>query len=123
MADFTQKSVAYSLNTAEILDLAGEGNIFFSRGEGKDWRYQLIDGLYPASYPQHKKIDEAKEIINKVGKGVPLEPWEQNSLMNTINYVRVINGLAHFLKIPERINIIPEGVKVSGDQILAAIKG
>jgi hypothetical protein len=46
LKDFTERTMAYSQETGEILDLAGADNVTVFRKDGT-WRYRLVDALYP----------------------------------------------------------------------------
>jgi hypothetical protein len=107
LREVIEKTIVYTEETGEILDLIGENNLTFSRKDEK-WTYRLIDALYPR---ESKMIEKTKAILLKLSAGIEIEDDEQNILMNALNFVRTINGLAEQLSIQKRINIVPEGMK------------
>jgi hypothetical protein len=126
LKEFVTRAIAYSGETGESLDLAGDDNIIFSEKDSGEWNYVLVDALYPSAPPPEDKMEQTKAILAKLdgyneGDLNPLGPQEQNILMNIVNYVRTINGLANYLGIDERINITPERVDIDSDKIFRAI--
>jgi len=125
LKDFAKKSIQYTLDTGEALDLAGQDNvIFFKNSEGK-WSYKLPDALYPSPpLNSEGKVKEVQDIIAHASTdGVnALNNGERNVLMNTVNYVRVVNGLANWLGVEERINLVPKEVtNIEPQSIMDAI--
>ncbi len=101
LAEFTQKAIAYTQNTGEILDLAGEDNVAFVK-KGGHWTYRLIDAAAYGKYAESSQLS-----LRKLAQGKELSEEEAFGLYNTVNYVRTINGTALFLGLPDRIKIIP----------------
>lgn len=107
-ADFVQKTIRYANETGESLDLAGPDNVYFAQKNGA-WNYKLIDALYPDT---EAILPRAREIINKCARGEQLDDvHEPNILLNALNFVRTINGLAAYLGMQERIALIPPEAK------------
>jgi hypothetical protein len=98
--DFVTRSVAYSNDTRENLDLVGKNNVVFL--DRDEWDYKLIDALNPKAIPI---IDLTKEAIQKVSEGITLEDQEIRNLLNGLGYIRTINALAHKFKLSERIRL------------------
>ena len=123
--DFVQKSVQYTKDTGEMLDLAGQDNVIFFKDKNGNWTYNLPDALYPSPpISPEGKLKEVQDILSKVSSNgtESLSPSERNVLMNTVNYARVINGLANWLEVSERIDLIPENVhNIDSQTIMNAI--
>lgn len=110
LKDFVEKCIWYTEETDEILDLAGSDNVIFTKKDNK-WTYRLVDALYPLG----KSVKKAKSALLKISVGNELTKEDKIYLLNTVNYVRLINGLADLLGIHKRINIVPE--VMVGDKI------
>jgi len=110
LKDFVEKCICYTEETGEFLDLAGSNNVIFTKKDHK-WSYRLLDALYPIG----RLVKKAKSAFLKISVGNELTKEDKNYLLNTLNYVRLINGLADLLGIHKRINIVPE--VMVGDKI------
>lgn len=125
LKDFVAKSVQYSNQSGEILDIAGSDNVFFAKDTEGNFNYLIPDALYPGRSEIESRIEMTKKIIkHAVDSGVVnLEDWERNTLMNTLNYVRVINSLSIWLGLEQRISIIPDELegKVTAKLLYEAI--
>jgi hypothetical protein len=115
LKELIEKSIIYTEETGEILDLIGDDNIVFSKKDGK-WNYRLVDALYPHST---KMVERAKAIILKLSTGTGIDESEQNVLMNAFNYIRTINGLAEQLGVEKRLSIVPKGM---GNEVVDYLK-
>jgi hypothetical protein len=87
VADFVTRAIAYSKQTGEVLDLAGESNVVFSRDGG----YLLIDAL---TTKPRKRYAMLPDLLKKVAVNDLLSLPERKDLLNGIGYVRAMNYLA-----------------------------
>lgn len=122
---FVKASITYAEETGNILALAGQDNVLFYKDDGK-WTYLLVDVL-----PVHAEAMYAlsKEVLHAAATGRPVwqhksdveTTYEKQLLMKTLNFVRMINGLAMELGIPNRLNLVSEEDRnnVNLEEILA----
>jgi hypothetical protein len=118
LSSLVDKIISFSKESGEILDLAGEDNTILFKKDGK-WDFILVDARYPGV---SILLPKAKEIIRKLSLMITIDPQELNDLVNVLNFVRTINGLALILGLPSRIDIVPEGVNIENIDILAIAK-
>lgn len=118
LKELVEKSISYTQETGEILDLIGEDNVVLSKKDG-EWTYRLVDALYPHNA---RMVEKTKAVMLKLSIGKAIDEGEQNILMNAFNYVRTINGLAEKLGVEKRLNIIPEGMGNETVDYLAVIR-
>lgn len=107
LRDFVQKAVRYTSETGETLDLAGSDNVAVYQQDGK-WNYELLDALYPGTKDM---VPRTQQALRKLAAGEEIDDGNRNVLMNTINYVRTINGLAKSLGTKHYIDIVPPEAK------------
>lgn len=107
LVDLIGKSISYTQETGEILDLAGADNITFSQTNGK-WTYRLVDALYPG---EKSMVDKTKIALLNLSLGNEIGEGERNQVMNSFNYARTINGLAEQFGVQQRVNMVPEGMQ------------
>ena len=67
-------------------------------------------------------IDRTKDAIQQVQMLGITEPQNTNILMNSLNYIRTINGLAGILGIEQRIKIISEEDNIDDLDFLSLIQ-
>lgn len=110
LRDFTERAMRYANETGEILDLAGADNVTVFKKDGA-WQYRLVDALYPTGTNQSRvsMLDSAKSFAKDAVDGKTLDEGKTNVLMNTVNFLRTINGLAREVGATERIALLPEG--------------
>lgn len=122
LKNFAQRAINYSKVTGESLDLAGSDNVIFFKKEAT-WNYKLVDALYPSPPPSEGKIQQTRNIISEAAQnnGESIDKGDANVLMNTLNYVHVVNGLATWLGADGRIDLVPEGVSVTPDMLMKTI--
>lgn len=123
LADFTQKSLQYTNDTGEILDFAGLDNIIFFPDSQGHWQYLLTDALFPAN--GHEMITEAKDTLVELAQNgaLDIDHVETIVLKNTLNYVRTVNGLAQWLGLDSRIDLIsPLAKQLTPEQIFSLIR-
>ena len=108
LKDMIERAIAYTEETGEALDLAGTDNVAFFQKVGM-WTYRLVDALYP---DEKNMVNKTKIALLKLSTGASIDKGEENILMNMLNYVRTINGLAEQFGVVGRINVVPEGMKL-----------
>jgi|GEM_PF-932505 len=107
LCDLVQKVIRYTNETGEILDLAGNDNITVFQKDGK-WTYRLIDALYPMEIDN---VENTRKAIQKLAYDQVLDKDDQGCLFNVLNFTRTINGLASYLGVQQRIEIVPEHLR------------
>lgn len=118
LKDFVLRSIEYTLQTGETLDLAGTDNVAVYKQDGK-WSHELLDALYPGN---NAMVEATQAGIIKLTNGQEPTRSEMSSIMNSINYVRTINGLAKYLGIQQRIDIVPQEATGATIDYLGEIK-
>jgi hypothetical protein len=107
LRDFVEKTMAYVEDTGELLDLAGDDNVTVFQKDGK-WNYRLVDALYPTGaspYPK-RMLDTARESVAAAARGE--DAGQKNLVYNTINFLRVLNGMARQFGVGRQISIAAE---------------
>lgn len=104
LQDFVKKAIAYSEATGEIIDIAGIHNVTLFK-ENEEWNYELIDHLYP----EKSVLTKTREILASLKKDEELTDHEKSIVVNAVNYVRFVNGLATFLDTPGRLQLLNKG--------------
>jgi hypothetical protein len=117
LREFARKTIDYARTTGEILDLAGDDNVVFFK-EGEKWNYKLIDALYPG---ETDLLSKSEPLMRKAVAGENLDSYDRGRLMNIVNFVRGINGLAARLGLPDRLEVVPDDLKGKVD-FFAAIE-
>lgn len=111
LKDFVTKTIVYARETGEIIDIFGPNNIVFFQN-GTRWTYRLLDPMYATTYFESSHlIASAQEILHKIAAQQQLTGNEYSIILTVLNFVRTINGLAVFLGIKERLDIIPSELK------------
>jgi hypothetical protein len=118
LRDFLEKAITYTSETGEILDLAGRDNVALYQKEGQ-WSYELLDALYPSDGDM---VPQFQQVIAKLAAGQEVKDSERNILLNFVNYARTINGLAKYIGIEQRIDIVPADLKNAEIDYLVEIK-
>ncbi len=103
--DFVEKSITYTEETGEVLDLAGGDNVVFYE-RGGDAAYTLID----AKYPREGMVELSKGFYEELKQGGELKYWNLLVLANFFNYVRTINGLAILSGSDKRLKLLTEDI-------------
>lgn len=106
LIDFVRRAIQYTNETGELLDLAGFDNVPFWREPDGTWNYRLVDALYPG-YGNSAKLELAPGALIRAAAGEQLDNDTRVGLLNAVNYVRLVNGLAAYLGEGERIDLVP----------------
>jgi hypothetical protein len=96
--DFIERAVRYTQDTGEILDLAGKSNVRLYK-EGETWKMAMPD----PSAPERGSWDKANLALLAVSRGEPLPPDRLGSILNSLNYARLLNALASVTHAPKRL--------------------
>lgn len=110
-----EQAIAYITQTGAGLDLAGEHNVSVYK-EAKKWKYLLLDAKYGSNL-----IEQAKQVLNKINHDQKIEHNEANQLMNALNMIRLINGLAALTGSEKRLDIFNEPIEDLSEKIFSAI--
>ena len=108
IADFQKKAVLFSEKNDDILDIAGRDNVVFHLNKHGAWTYTIIDGLYPFDTLILKK---GREALVRFEMGRETTSMEGNAVFQSVNYVRVINGLGKILNTGAFIDFTPEEMR------------
>ncbi len=87
--DFVSRAVEYTTETGEILDMAGRSNLRVYLA-GDKWQLIMPDPLFPDT----KTWMEAEAILWSQERGQELHGDHLATLVNSMNYARLINALA-----------------------------
>jgi hypothetical protein len=101
VSDFIKKSIQYTMQTGQVLALAGNDNVFFYMKNGH-WNYTLMDVI---PVPTEPIFEDSRALEEKILNGEKLSARESFLLERALNYVRVINGTAKILGLQERIEL------------------
>lgn len=109
LKDFVEKTMDYSDETGEILDLAGKDNVTVYQKDGK-WNFRLVDALYPTgtNLKGSSMLESARASVGKAAKGETIDEGEKNVVLNTLNFVRAINGMARQLGVPRQVRLVAD---------------
>lgn len=120
LTDFQKRAVQFSEKNDDILDIIGKDNIVFHRDQDGAWTYTIIDGLYPFDTNVLRK---GREALLKMDIGIAADNKEQNAYMQSVNYVRVVNGLGKILETGSYIDFLPEELKENPEVVSNNILG
>lgn len=104
LRSFFMGAIAYSRATGDIIDMSGAHNISIFKKDNS-WNLEILDNLYPDS--KHAVID-TRTILKEFHRQKQINERDTYILANTLNYVRFVNGMAHYLNLPERVEIWDE---------------
>ncbi len=99
LEDFVRRLILYTNSTNRILDLVGKDNVVFLQTLDKNWRYLLVDVLYEARLTTKHVLKASQQII----AGATCTDLERSILTNGLQAVRIVNGLATALEMPDRV--------------------
>jgi hypothetical protein len=101
LRNFFMSAIAYSKATGDIIDMSGSHNISIFKKDGT-WNLEVLDNLYPES--RHAIVD-TRVILRELNHRGQVSERDIYILANTLNYTRFVNGMAHYLNLPERVEI------------------
>lgn len=103
--DYVGRVIQYSLDTEEIVDMAGGGNVLFIKNKEQRWQPFLMDALSPADL-NFKLLKQGALLIKHQQ---PVDTHAKANILNVINYVRFVNALAMLADSSARLDV--PGVK------------
>jgi len=106
LKDLTEKMISYFEKTGMVFDMVGDDNIAVMKENGY-WTYKFVDAIYPGTGDMRAS---AQKTVLDLAQGEVVDKPSRNDLMNTLNFVRTVNGLAEFTGSEKRIRIIPDEV-------------
>ena len=101
ITDFIKKTIDYVNSAGEIIDIQGDGNVSFVKGEDGTWNYILVDALYPRGA---LTMHEIKTIFINFKEKKNFEERDYSIMFSALNFIRTINGFAKYLGLGARIN-------------------
>jgi len=101
MLDFLRRAIAYSRETRETLDIAGQGNVVFVL-DSREHRVFLPDALAPG---EGNSITAAVDVLNAFASGATVTRRERFLVFNVLHYVRLINGVCALVGLDERVSM------------------
>ena len=101
LGDLARRSMAYSVDTGEIIDMAGGGNVLLRPDEDGHTSPFLMDALSPPEL----NLDLVRQASAMVRHGQEMDVRMRANALNVINYVRFVNALGMLADIPERLDV------------------
>ncbi|MFA6161121.1 MAG: hypothetical protein WC766_02975 [Patescibacteria group bacterium] len=98
---YVKRAMAYSVDTGEIIDMAGGGNVLFILNEDRVWQEFLMDALSPPEL----NFKLLKQSALKLKHDQELDVHDKANTLNVINYVRFANALAMLTDLPDRLDV------------------
>ncbi len=111
LLELLEKIILFTAETGEILDIAGQDNIILYLEEER-WSFVLVDAQYPGNA---KMMNSLKIILEKLLYGIEIEDLEKNVLLNSLNFIRTVNGMAEQLGSKARIHVSPDVTSLNVD--------
>lgn len=99
--DYIRRVIRYSVDTQEIIDMAGGGNVIFLQTPDQHWRIFLTDALSPPEL----RLDTIHSAALQIKHGQKLDIRMRAHLLNVINYVRFANAIAMLSGASERLDV------------------
>lgn len=96
--------IAYSNEYEDILDTGGKNNMFLYEQEDGEYAARFIDALMLDGGDMWRRAQEGFLALHR---GESIDGKAASGILNAINYVRTVNGIAASLGMPDRINILP----------------
>jgi hypothetical protein len=100
---YVERAIAYSEDTDEMIDILGDGdNVVFHRPDDKaKWKLMLLDPLHPSK----RGLAQLQGSMKRLSLPDAPQGWQQDVMyvLNGLNYVRTMNGLARLLNIRQRL--------------------
>lgn len=114
LREFVQGAITFTKNTqGTCIDLAGGENVVIGKPDaGSPVTFEVIDPLPTTTCT----IEMVQEAWRKYLLKQPISGPEQNRILNGMNYLRTINGLASYVDAPERLSFLPEGASIDIEQ-------
>ncbi|MDD5438500.1 MAG: hypothetical protein PHC70_05170 [Patescibacteria group bacterium] len=110
LGQYVKQAMAYSVETGEIIDMAGGGNVLLIKNPDGHWQPFLMDALSPPEL-NFKLLKQASLMIKH---GQDLDVHTKANVLNVINYIRFANALAMLAGLPDRLDV-PGMTEISGE--------
>jgi hypothetical protein len=110
LGQYVRQAMAYSVETGEIIDMAGGGNVLLIKNPDGEWQPFLMDALSPPEL----NFNLLKQSALLIKHGQELDIHAKANTLNVINYVRFANALAMLAGLPDRLNV-PGMTEISGE--------
>ena len=110
ITEFVEKAIEFTGKHNEMLDLAGRDNVVFFKDDNNNWMYLMVDVHHSAL-----KWDDAQNTIANIDFKDDLSPIDTSQVFNGINYARMLNGMAKWLDIDGRVDVMSLREEASRD--------
>lgn len=104
LKDFCERAIAFADETGEIIDLVGVDNVVFYPTLHGKWTYLLVDPFYGL---EARALDLGRETYMKTQLGVPMNNKTGNAFFQSVNFVRVVNGIGKFVGSEKLYDYLP----------------
>ena len=101
LADYIRRAMRYTLDTGEIIDMAGGGNVMFFKNDDGYWQPFLMDVLSPPEL--NVELIHQTALLIKHGQDVDIHT--KANTLNVLNYIRFANALAILSNITDRLEV------------------
>lgn len=101
LGDYVRRAMRYSVDTGEIIDMAGGGNVLLHKDDDGQWSPFLMDALSPPEL----NLDLVRQAAAMIKHGQGMDVRTRANALNVINYVRFANALAILSDVPERLDV------------------
>lgn len=110
LGQYVKQAMAYSVETGEIIDMAGGGNVLLIINPDGHWQPFLMDALSPPEL-NFKLLKQASLMIKHEQE---IDIHTKANVLNVINYIRFANALAMLTGLPDRLDV-PGMREISGE--------
>lgn len=100
VVDFLNRGIDYMNDTREALDVGGDGNVIFDKGQ-----YFLPDALPTPDV--ENVLDVAAKTLRRLKAGESVSRRDLSALVFALNQIRAINGMAQALGVRKRVHLLP----------------
>lgn len=114
---FVEQAVRFTVETGEMLDLAGSHNAIVYRSEDH-WQVMLPDAMYP----QRGRWSDAREALEDLAQGRDISGEQGNALMNGFNFAGLMNALADYTGSNVRLALTRGGHEVVIPNLLQLLR-
>ncbi len=101
LRDYIGRAMRYAVDTGEIIDMAGGGNVLLRKDEDGVWGPYLMDVLSPPEL----NLDLIRQAAAMIKHGQEMDVRMRANVLNVINFVRFANALAILSDSGERLDV------------------
>ncbi len=101
LIDYIKRAMRYSVDTNEIIDMAGGGNVMFFKNELNAWSAFLMDALSPPEL----NFDLIRKASLMIKHDQPIDVRTKANTLNVINYIRFANALSMISGLSMRLEV------------------